>query len=204
MAAPARAPTEHPASRKLPRQKRSTSTVANIVEAAALVLEARGIAGYNTNAVAERAGVSVGSLYQYFANKAALTHALMEQEDEAIERELASIAACAPGLELLRRVIHVAVSRQARRPVLARLLGDEVQRMPPSRHAARLTELLEAVFRRSFKGSPLEHQPQAAADIFAIIVGLMESAQRRGEVDTQRLGDRLTGAVFGYVDACTA
>lgn len=46
--------------------------LATLLEAAAQVLEAKGLEGFNTNAVAERAGVSIGSLYQYFPSKDAL------------------------------------------------------------------------------------------------------------------------------------
>jgi AcrR family transcriptional regulator len=51
-----------------------------ILEAAARVLEEDGPAGFNTNRVAERAGISVGSLYQYYPNKAALLFRLHELE----------------------------------------------------------------------------------------------------------------------------
>jgi len=51
-----------------------------ILEAAAQVLEAGGLAGFTTNAVAERAGVSIGTLYQYFADKGAVLRALAERE----------------------------------------------------------------------------------------------------------------------------
>jgi AcrR family transcriptional regulator len=68
--------------RKKPRQPRSAETVASILEAAAQVLEAAGFEGFNTNAVARRAGVSIGSLYQYFPNKKALTIALIRRETD--------------------------------------------------------------------------------------------------------------------------
>ena len=58
--------------RKRPRQVRSLETTRVILEAAARVLREEGPASFNTNRVAEVAGVSVGSLYQYYPNKAAL------------------------------------------------------------------------------------------------------------------------------------
>ncbi len=61
-----------PAPRKRPRQARSFATFEAILEAAARILESLGFAGFNTNAVAELAGVSIGSLYQYFPSKEAL------------------------------------------------------------------------------------------------------------------------------------
>jgi AcrR family transcriptional regulator len=68
------------AKRRIPRQTRAGETVAAIVEAAAQVLEAGGLPAFTTNAVAERAGVSIGTLYQYFADKNALLLALAREE----------------------------------------------------------------------------------------------------------------------------
>lgn len=65
--------------RKAPRQARSRATVDAILDAAARVLVQRGYAATTTNAVAEVAGVSVGSLYQYFPNKDSLIAALHER-----------------------------------------------------------------------------------------------------------------------------
>ena len=66
--------------RRKPRQARSRATWEAIVEAAAQILERRGPAGFNTNEVAERAGVSIGTLYQYFADKHAILAAAARRE----------------------------------------------------------------------------------------------------------------------------
>jgi AcrR family transcriptional regulator len=66
--------------RRRPRQARSRATWEAIVEAAAQILERRGPAGFNTNEVAERAGVSIGTLYQYFADKHAILAAAARRE----------------------------------------------------------------------------------------------------------------------------
>ncbi|NMM91281.1 TetR family transcriptional regulator, partial [Rhodococcus sp. SRB_17] len=60
--------------RKTPAQERSRATVDRIVEAATRVLDREGIAT-TTNRIADEAGVSVGSLYQYFPDKHAIIHA---------------------------------------------------------------------------------------------------------------------------------
>ncbi|MBV9750052.1 MAG: helix-turn-helix transcriptional regulator, partial [Acetobacteraceae bacterium] len=57
-------------SRKQPQQARSAELVASVLEAAAHVLAKEGAHRFTTARVAERAGVSIGSLYQYFPNKA--------------------------------------------------------------------------------------------------------------------------------------
>lgn len=66
--------------RKLPRQARSTRLVADILQAASRVLVRDGARRFTTARVAERAGISVGSLYQYFPNKEAILFRLQEQE----------------------------------------------------------------------------------------------------------------------------
>jgi AcrR family transcriptional regulator len=66
--------------RKRPRQTRSQATFDAIVEAAARILVESGAGRLTTNRVAARAGVSVGSLYQYFPNRQAILRALVERE----------------------------------------------------------------------------------------------------------------------------
>jgi AcrR family transcriptional regulator len=67
-------------SRKQPKQARSTELVAAILEAAAQVLAKEGAHRFTTARVAEKAGVSIGSLYQYFPNKAAILFRLQSDE----------------------------------------------------------------------------------------------------------------------------
>ncbi len=66
------------AKRKVPRQQRSRSTVESIQQAALLILSEEGLAHCSTERIAERAGVSIGSLYQYFPNRDAILTALYE------------------------------------------------------------------------------------------------------------------------------
>lgn len=63
----------------MPQQERSRALVETILEAAARVLVTRGV-DFSTNLVSEAAGVSVGSVYQYFPNKDALCAALIERQ----------------------------------------------------------------------------------------------------------------------------
>src|SRR3984893_10846481 len=67
-------------SRKQPQQARSSELVATILEAAVQVLAKEGAQRFTTARVAEKAGVSVGSLYQYFPNKAAILFRLQSDE----------------------------------------------------------------------------------------------------------------------------
>src|SRR5262249_51123652 len=95
-------------SRKQPKQARSTELVAAILEAAVQVLAKEGAQRFTTARVAERAGVSVGSLYQYFPNKAAILFALQSDEWRQTTGLLRGILEDAerPPLERLRLLVH--------------------------------------------------------------------------------------------------
>ena len=67
------------APKKLPRQRRAVFTVEALVEAATYILARDGLGGFTANKVAERAGVNIGSFYQYFPNKEALVFHIVRQ-----------------------------------------------------------------------------------------------------------------------------
>src|SRR5437660_967003 len=77
--------------RKKPAQARSEQTVDTIMEATAQVLEREGEAALTTNRLAERAGFSIGTLYQYFPNKDSILRLLADRERERIERDVAAV-----------------------------------------------------------------------------------------------------------------
>ena len=79
--------------RRIPAQPRSRATVEVLLEAAAQLLESAGMRGFNTNAVAERAGVSIGTLYRYFPDKQAILIALARREMEAVNAATATLLA---------------------------------------------------------------------------------------------------------------
>lgn len=112
--------------RKTPTQDRSRATVGAIVEATGQVLGARGPRGTTTVHVASRAGVSVGSLYQYFPDKEALIAAFFEarlrQDVELLERVVAR-AAGSP-VDVLRVAIEETVALYRRDRELYRSVAE--------------------------------------------------------------------------------
>jgi AcrR family transcriptional regulator len=94
-AAAGRVPT-HLVPRKQPRQERARATVEAVLHAAAELLSSNGYADVSTNGIARRAGISIGSLYQYFPNKDAIVVALFERHLQGVE------AVVADSLEALR------------------------------------------------------------------------------------------------------
>lgn len=96
--------------RKQAVQERSRETVAAILEAAAQVFERQGFRAATTEAIAERAGVSIGSLYQYWPDKAALAVALMERHGNAcLERLAPALQALADASVALEPRVHALV-----------------------------------------------------------------------------------------------
>jgi AcrR family transcriptional regulator len=191
--------------RKSPAQKRSSETVEAILEAAARVLEKVGFAGYNTNAIAERAGVSIGSLYQYFPCKDALTAALIERETAVLIADISGAGGAERYQDGLNQLIRAAVTHQMRRPILARLLDFEERRLTlDERHAGvrdRFERELMAILERPDVGLTQDCQ-LVAADLLALARGLIDAAGERGEVDAAHLAARVQRAVFGYLDRC--
>lgn len=74
--------------RRAPKQQRARQTQLLIFEAAVRVLDQEGLAGFNTNRIAEVAGYSIGTLYQYFRNKHELLEALARHERERVVAEM--------------------------------------------------------------------------------------------------------------------
>src|SRR6201746_2939050 len=78
--------------RRAPRQRRARHTVDAVLDAVARVVKREGLARVPTNRIAEAAGVSVGSIYQYFADKRAIFQALRDRHvaemGQLIERRL--------------------------------------------------------------------------------------------------------------------
>jgi AcrR family transcriptional regulator len=119
--------------RKAPRQARALITHDAIVEAAAHIIATGGLAAFNTNAVAERAGVSIGSLYQYFPNKDALMVALIRhQQTQQLDTLKAAVGAVKGGdLEsVVRALIRAAMQHHRDDSLLASAIDHEEARLP--------------------------------------------------------------------------
>lgn len=193
--------------RKQPRQRRSAVTVAAILEAAARILEATGYDGYTTNAVAARAGVSVGSLYQYFPNRDAITRALIEQESGALLADILAIELKSDGLENIEKLLAIAVHHQLRRPRLARFLDSEETRLPASAELQQHGNRAAAVLRGCLEKIGLQEEALASTavrDVMAITRGMVDSAGSHGETDEPALLLRVRAAVEGYLAGLAA
>ena len=113
-------------SRKEPKQARSAELVSAIVQAAIQVLEKEGAARFTTARVAEKAGVSVGSVYQYFPNKAAILFRLQSDEWQQTLETLAEILGNTQiqPMERLRTLVQVFIKSECEEATLRQALND--------------------------------------------------------------------------------
>ncbi len=113
-------------SRKQPKQARSTELVTAVLEAAVQVLAKEGAQRFTTARVAEKAGVSIGSLYQYFPNKAAILFRLQSDEWRQTGDQLRAILEDAeqPPLERLRRLVHAFIRSECEEAAIRVALHD--------------------------------------------------------------------------------
>ncbi len=163
--------------RRKPCQKRSEETVGAILEAAARVFAREGY-GATTNRVAQTAGVSIGSLYEYFENKDSLLVELGRmhlRQAEAAVGSLLSHQPAAPELEpLLHRIIDTLLELHERHPGMHETLERVAHRDPElARRATRLHEQLVEALKQALPGDLSPDVGDARARIVVTTLGAL-------------------------------
>jgi AcrR family transcriptional regulator len=167
----------------MPRQARAHDTVELIFEATARILQRGGLAALNTNAIAERAGISVGTLYQYFPHKEAIMVAMARRQLES--DRLAVIKAISGALDdpeseparvAIQTLINLARTNQKIRRTLVQAhlshgFGDE--------HAKPVQEVTEMLAARTDRIFPRRAAPISPVTLFVLtraVVGVIRAA----------------------------
>lgn len=160
--------------RKQPKQARSSQLVSAILEAAVQVLAKEGAQRFTTARVAEKAGVSVGSLYQYFPNKAAILFRLQSDEwaqTSGMLRRLLEDKSLPP-LERLHATVHAFIRSECDEAQARVALNDAapLYRDAPEAHAVRESgsRLMQAFVRDAL--------PKATDETRALAAGLIGDA----------------------------
>jgi AcrR family transcriptional regulator len=188
--------------RKTPRQSRSRASYEAVLTAAAQILERDGIAGLNTNAVAERAGVSVGTLYQYFPGKEAIAAELVRRIKAQLLDDLtgALIAAQARSLrEAAQIVLSASIRHHARAPELSRELERIEEDLPLDDEVAAITDKVHAGLIGLLAEHALPAPEVVARDLTAMSRGMVHAALFAGETDLAQIERRLLPAILGYL-----
>jgi AcrR family transcriptional regulator len=192
--------------RKQPLQARSRETYAAILEATARILEAEGLEAANTNAIAERAGVSVGSLYQYFPDKAAIFAELIIASETELGDMLEALVSSTSGQTLEERLgllVQAGVAQQMARPQLARLLDYLEATLPadPKLRAAdeRILTLIGRLLQEHRDMIARPATATTALDVLSIVKGMVDGASFAGETRQRQLEARVMAALLGYL-----
>lgn len=192
--------------RKQPLQGRSRETFGAILEATARILEAEGLEAANTNAIALRAGVSIGSLYQYFPDKAAIFAELIRLAETGLGDMLEKLLAQTAGQSLedrLNLLVEAGVAQQMARPQLARILDYLEATFPADATLKAADERILRLIMQLLK----EHEESiarpviaaTALDVLSIFKGIVDGASFAGETNAAALERRVVLAVLGYL-----
>jgi AcrR family transcriptional regulator len=201
-----------PQPRKRPQQERSRATVEVILAGAEKILNRDGLDALTTARVAETAGISVGSLYQYFPNKEAIFAALLErsidQYYEAMRTALEATRAL-PFEPAMRLIIDGLVRYYQRAPKMHAGLHDVVtpagQRDLYRRYLARHTETIAAYF--TARAADVHRSPELAAYVLVHCADGLGQAIARDQPDEARLRaliDEIGELVVRYLRAAPA
>src|SRR6516165_902175 len=197
--------------RRKPTQARARATMDMIFEATARIIERDGIAALNTNRIAERAGISIGSLYEYFPNKDAILIAMARQrlaEDERLVRQALAGPDADQNVSLARRAIHALVALHEHRPKVRRaIMAVHLAHGFGSEHARPVQEIAELIVQRNTRllgdktAAVLDH-----ASLFVItraVIGVIRAAfeERSLLPGTTSLEDELVRLVEAYLAA---
>ncbi|RDD71455.1 TetR/AcrR family transcriptional regulator, partial [Paracoccus versutus] len=179
-----------------------------IIQATAQVLVHAGFERMTTAMVAERAGVSVGSLYQYYPNKQALAAAVIDHYGEVFAARFAE-AIAAPGETLARAVdalVATAFQDHPHDPRLHQVLIEIAPRVGRAEHrkalSARIAALIEARLRRHADELAADLDPAEAA---AMLEAVLETAAHRAleqhpaGLPTARLAAQCRRMIMAYL-----
>jgi AcrR family transcriptional regulator len=186
--------------RKSPTQARAAHTVDAIVEAATQILQSDGEDRLTTNRIAERAGVSIGSLYQYFADKEAIVEAIAERERDRIVGVVVKSLSDVNREDfekVMREVIRALIGafarrRRARRIVLMTMLRR--WQNAPERHGT--DEVARFLVNAAASANPPGGRPMTPVAAFVVtraLMGAIRSAVLENSpfLETQEFEDEL-------------
>ncbi|MFP2165195.1 TetR/AcrR family transcriptional regulator [Enterobacter ludwigii] len=192
--------------RKAPKQQRSQSTVESIVEAGARLLAQRGWANFTTNEVARTAGVSIGSLYQYFPNNLAIAEAIRKRHLDEILQVLPDIEKQREVVPLeyhIGRLIDGVIALHATNQNLHRILINEVPLAPREFYDAFEREYhgrYESLIRAAAPSDDMSSDHLIMARILAdALEGIVHSASRRNELMSPVVKREATRMITSYL-----
>lgn len=197
--------------RKHASQERSRATVDALIEATARILVREGFDKASTNRIAEVAGVSVGSLYQYYPGKEALVAAVIDRHNQDIMRVVrAALAEVAsqPVEKAVRTLVAVAIEAHRIDPKLHRVLAEQIPRTGRLENVEAFNRETYALFRAYLDGHRDEvRMVDLGLAAFVCVTSIealthtavLHSSEKLSDETVRTLVDEATRLVVGYL-----
>jgi AcrR family transcriptional regulator len=206
-------PNTRISSRKQPRQARSNELVQAVLQAAVQVLAEEGAHRFTTARVAERAGVSIGSLYQYFPNKAAILFRLQSDEWQQTADLLRRILEdrSRPPFQRLRALVHAFIRSECEEAAVRIALDDAAplyRDAPEAREAKEAGDPIFADFMREVLPGSSDAVRDLAAGLIMTTMSTVgkefsETPRNLSEIDAYAgaMGDMFCAYIRSMVDS---
>jgi AcrR family transcriptional regulator len=193
--------------RKQPTQARSRALVDALVEATELILSERGVEAVTTAQVAERAGVSIGSLYQYFPGREALIAAVIERRLESDVRELTPTVEALRGAsldEVIGGLVEIIIRYYRAETPLYREMIAAMAAVDREQHVRQVVEGIDRIFHVLLEPHRARLDPDLDANLFAartaVLACVREAALHRPQLlQGERFELRLRALVRGVL-----
>ncbi|OQM73897.1 TetR family transcriptional regulator [Manganibacter manganicus] len=204
-------PTPLISSRKRPKQARSTELVSAILEAAVQVLAMEGAQRFTTARVAEKAGVSVGSLYQYFPNKAAILFRLQSDEWRQTTGQWGAILGdvTKPPPERLRNLVHAFIRSEIEEAAVRMALDDAAplyRDAPEAREIHAEGDRIIERFMREALPSASDATRELVGDLISTTITAVgkELSEAPGtEAEINAYADAMADMICAYLSKCS-
>jgi AcrR family transcriptional regulator len=196
----ARKPLTKP--RKNASQDRSRATVDALVEATARILVKEGYEKASTNRIAEAAGVSVGSLYQYFPSKEALVAAVIDRHNQdtmRLVRSALSEVAGQPVQRVIPKMLAVAIQAHRINPKLHRVLTEQIPRTGQLENVEAFNREYFSLFRNYLDSCSDTLRPKDLGLATYLCVTSMEAVAHNAVLRNEKLTDEQAEALVNDV-----
>ncbi len=189
--------------RKTASQKRSQNTIDVILQATGQMICTHGLDGFGTNQIADRAGVSIGSLYQYFPDKDAILACLIRDMRRQMLNDFKLAVDNTNDQTLLAAIdelVTAALKHHMNNPELTQQLERAEDALPLDEETLELKKGMAELITNLLIEHGIDNPELTAFDLIALAHGLTQAATQAGQSDFENLHGRVMRAVCGYLE----
>ena len=190
--------------RRIPERPRGELRVSSVLDAAAAVISEVGYDAATMTEIARRAESSIGTIYQYFRDKAAIGSALRERYGEALSEELGSFADLAPDLSvsaMVEQFVQIVTEFTNRHPAFLPLVVGKTTHNQDAAFRKRLRQRIGLLFQRKAKTMSADDATRVANVSLQILKGMQALISEASFAEKERLRAEMTTALSAYLEA---